>query len=409
MLRGQDGEAEDLARRVATWKPAEVLAVGDSADVCKTLKDAKVTPLADEAAVSAAYLRRQLRRGKIETLVIANPADAAKGTPLSRMAPALALQRRAVLMLTNEAGDNTAALVRAALKNDDLRRVENLILLADLKAIPTERRKNPAAGKDEEIEMEPLTPEGDEPFTFATGRLFADDPGLVALMLARQRLMVGSGPRKAVIASNPGGGLPLLELFSRHTVREMKNHGYETTAMFEDDVKPEPLRRAWPDADIFLWEGHYRTMIDDFKVPTWTEPLKPSLVFLQSCLALNPAEVKTLFNRGAVAVVGSATAHLFGLRRRLHVGVLRCGHVRRSIAGQLAAAGQEFPVGLFAAQTGAIGRKSEISGSECAFGLGVQSVGRSDTEIAAPRTAARCAAGRSSSGQGRSHRADSAG
>jgi hypothetical protein len=307
VLRGNDGESEYLARRVADWRPAEVIAVGEAAPVCRALKYAKVTPLADEAALSTDLLRRQLARGKVDTLVVANPADATKGKSLARLAPWLALQHRAALLLTNDDGDNTAAVVRAALKNADLRRAENLILLADLKSIPMERRRNPAEGKDEFIEMEPLTPEGDDAFSFATGRLFSDDPGLVTLSLARQRLMVGGGPRKAVVASNPGGGLPLLEMFSRHTARELKNRGYETTAMFGEDVKADELRGAWPDADLFLWEGHYKTMVEEFKVPTWKEPLKPSLVFLQSCLALNPDEVRPLVKRGAVAVVGSST------------------------------------------------------------------------------------------------------
>jgi hypothetical protein len=96
-------------------------------------------------------------------------------------------------------------------------------------------------------------------------------------------------------------------MFSRHTAREMKNSGYETTALFEDDVRAARLRQLLPEADVFLWEGHYRTMVDDFKVPTWTEPLRPSLVFLQSCLALNEAETQPLFRRGAVALVGSST------------------------------------------------------------------------------------------------------
>jgi hypothetical protein len=307
VLRGSDGENEQLARRVADWRPSDVIAVGEAATVCRALRYAKVTPLADEAALSAELLRRELARGKVDTLVVANPADADKGTSLARFAPWLALQRRAALLLTNGDGTNTADVVRAALKDADLRRAENLILVADLKAIPMEKRKNPAEGKDESIEMEPLTPEGEDAFSFATGRLFSDDPGLVTLSLARQRLMAPGGPRKAVVASNPGGGLPLLEMFSRHTARELKNRGYETTAMFEEDVKPDDLRRAWPGADVFLWEGHYKTMIDDFKVPTWTEPLKPSLVFLQSCLALNPDEVKPLVKRGAVATVGSST------------------------------------------------------------------------------------------------------
>jgi hypothetical protein len=308
VLRGQDGESEELARRVAAWKPREVIAAGEAEAVCRALKETKVTPLPDVAAVSAEYLRRQLARGKLDALVVANPADVRKGSGLSRLAPWVALQRRGALLLTNDAGDNTATVVREALKNPDLAGAESLILVADLKAIPMERRKNPAVGKDEEIEMEPLTPSGEEPFTFATGRLFSPDLGVVALTLARQRLLSGvHGPRKAVVASNPGGGLPLLEMFSRHTAREMANCGYDTTALFENNVRADDLRRLLPQADLFLWEGHYRTMVDDFKVPTWTEPLRPSLVFLQSCLALNEAETQPLFRRGAVALVGSST------------------------------------------------------------------------------------------------------
>jgi hypothetical protein len=308
VLRGQDGEAEELARRVTAWKPREVVAAGEAEAVCRGLKETRVTPLPDVAAVSAEYLRRQLARGKVEALVVANPADVRKGSGLSRLAPWVTLQRRAALLLTNEAGDNTAAVTREALKNPDLAAAGSLILVADLKAIPMERRKNPAVGKDEEIEMEPLTPSGEEPFTFATGRLFSPDLGVIALTLARQRLLNGvHGPRKAVVASNPGGGLPLLEMFSRHTAREMANCGYDTTALFENNVRADDLRRLLPQADLFLWEGHYRTMVDDFKVPTWTEPLRPSLVFLQSCLALNEAETQPLFRRGAVALVGSST------------------------------------------------------------------------------------------------------
>jgi len=77
--------------------------------------------------------------------------------------------------------------------------------------------------------------------------------------------------------------------------------------MFENDIDPDKLRRLLPESDIFLWEGHYRTLVDDYKMPQWNEPLRPALVFLQSCLALNEAEAQPLLQRGAVALVGSAT------------------------------------------------------------------------------------------------------
>ena len=307
VIRGKAGETDELRRRVAAWKAREVLAVAGSARVARGLEGVKVVELADEEAVSAAYLRRRLGRGKVEALVIANPADGRNGG-LSRLAPFVMLQHRAALLLTNEAGDNTGAVVRAALKNSDLRRADSLILLADLKSIPMERRPNPAAGKDAHIEMEPLTPGGEEPFTFATGRLFHRDAGVVALTMARQRLLAEArGPRKALVASNPGGGLPLMEMFSRHTAKELRNRGYETVVLFEHDVNKEDLRRFLPEQDIFLWEGHYKTMVEDYQLPAWTEPLRPSLVFLQSCLALNEAEAQPLVQRGAVALVGSST------------------------------------------------------------------------------------------------------
>jgi hypothetical protein len=48
-------------------------------------------------------------------------------------------------------------------------------------------------------------------------------------------------------------------------------------------------------------------MIDEYQLPFWHEPLRPSLVFLQSCLALNEAEAPLLLQRGALATVGSST------------------------------------------------------------------------------------------------------
>ena len=53
------------------------------------------------------------------------------------------------------------------------------------------------------------------------------------LTLARQRLLATmNGPRKALIASNPGGGLPLMEMFSRHTSRELPNRGESAQECF---------------------------------------------------------------------------------------------------------------------------------------------------------------------------------
>jgi hypothetical protein len=42
-------------------------------------------------------------------------------------------------------------------------------------------------------------------------------------------------------------------------------------------------------------------------MPEWGEPLPPSLVFLQSCLALQDWKAQPLLSRGAVAVIGTST------------------------------------------------------------------------------------------------------
>jgi len=65
------------------------------------------------------------------------------------------------------------------------------------------------------------------------------------------------------------------------------------------------VRRLLPTQDIFLWEGHHSTLVRDYGVPYWPEPLPPALVFLQSCLALTEAEAQPFLRRGAVGVVGS--------------------------------------------------------------------------------------------------------
>ncbi|MCI0463583.1 MAG: C25 family cysteine peptidase, partial [Gemmataceae bacterium] len=309
VTHGEPDEAPALRRQLAAWGTREVFAAGRATQLREELTDVRLVALADEQAVAAAYLRQQRQKGPIQTLVVANPADNQNGLGgMSVFAPWVALERRAALLLTNDKGDNTAAVVRAALQNPDLLRADALILVASLKAIPTEHRPNPVPGKDVTIEMEPLTPAGSEPFTFATGRLFHEDRRVVALMLARPRLLVEArSPRKALVVSNPGGSLPLLEIFSRNTAKEFHNAGYQTTALFNSTVTKEEVRHLLPEQDIFLWEGHYRTMVDEYGLPGWTEPLRPALIFLQSCLALNEAEAQPLCQRGALGVIGSST------------------------------------------------------------------------------------------------------
>jgi hypothetical protein len=310
LLHGQQQESNVVRQMLADAGTREVFAVGDLAvKLGVDLRKTRVVALAGERDVAACYLEHQRKHGRIDTLVVANPADISKHPgAMSSLAPWIALQKRAALLLTNEAGDNTAAIVAQALTDERLDRVDNLILVASPEAIPPEHRPNPVPGKDAVIDMEPLTPTGSEPFSFSTGRLFHADPGMVMLTLAREQLLAHkSTPSQALVISNPAGGLPLLEAFSRHTAKELQNSGYQTTTLFGEEVQKDLVRRLLPQQDIFLWEGHHSTLTKDYGLPDWPEALQPSLVFLQSCLALCEPDAVPLLQRGAVGVIGSST------------------------------------------------------------------------------------------------------
>ncbi len=270
----------------------------------------QLTSLKRERDVTLAHRRALAGKGPIHVAVVANPADQRKDSPgMSALAPWLALQRRAALVLVDRDGGNVEAAVTEAVRSAELGRVDTLMLAADLEAIPVRKRKNPVpSDKDEAIEMEPMTPTGTEPFSFSVGRVFHQDPGVVPLLLARQQLLARhTGKPKALVVSNAVGGLPLLETISRQTVRELANGGYQTTAIIGQKADGDEVRKLMPKHDVFLWEGHHGTLIKDWKFADWDEPLPPSLSFLQSCLALKEWKVEGLFRRGAVGVIGSST------------------------------------------------------------------------------------------------------
>jgi hypothetical protein len=309
VTHGSRGESADLRQQLATWGTKRIYAIGSAGKLTRSLSDVAINRLADEAAVAAAHRKHLAKKGLIRTLVVANPADDKDGLGgTASLAPWIALQKGAALLLTNAAGDNVETIVKDALVDERLRSTNALILVADLKAIPTQKRPNPIPGdKDAEIEMEPFTPTGTEPCTFATGRLFHEDLAIVPLMLARDRLLAREGTRRALVASNPGGSLPLLETFSRSTILELRNAGYQTRTLLGKDLNRDSLRRRMAECDVILWEGHHSTLVKEWNMPEWDEPLRPSLVFLQSCLALQDWKAQPLLSRGAVAVVGTAT------------------------------------------------------------------------------------------------------
>ncbi len=303
------GQIERIRALAEAGGLREVFLVGVSAGPTAPVPGVEVSTLADAGAVAAARERELRRRGPVRTLVVANPTDDRPASGgMSALAPLVALHKHAPLVLTNAAGDAEAAVLSAT-RTRGLADAETVVLVGNLQAIPMAKRPNPIPkDKDPIIEMEPLTPGGNEPFSFATGRLFHEDRAVVPLLLARQELLARSpGPRRALVASNPRGDMNLLEAFSRNTVHELRNAGYETTALFGKDVNGDDLRRLLPEHDVFLWEGHHNPLIIEYGLPGWDEPLPPAFVFLQSCLALKEGKAGPLLSRGAVGVVGSST------------------------------------------------------------------------------------------------------
>jgi hypothetical protein len=309
VVHDKPGEKRFVADQLKRWGTREAFWVGSAYDLAPA-EGVRNVRLADEPALAAAFRRRLTAGGPVDVAVVANPEDTGKGMGgLSALAPWVAVQKRAPLLLTDPAGKDVPAVVAAALRKPSLRGLDTLLFLANLQAIPMLQRRNPIPGdKDPQIDLEPLTPDDSGPFSFAVGRLFHDDPAVVCLTLARQRLLarLGRAPR-VLVASNPGGGLSLLETFSRNTAHELRNAGYPVTALFGRAVQGPDLRKEMARHDVVLWEGHHNTLIKEWDFPAWDEPLPPQLVFLQSCLALKDFKVHPAMARGAVAVVGTST------------------------------------------------------------------------------------------------------
>jgi hypothetical protein len=303
-----DSDGGATKRRLAEVGAKAVYLVGDAAKLFGNMGDVRMHKLPDESAVAAAYLKEQLKHGPIQTIVVANPGDSHQPGGMSTLAPWITLLKRGFLVLTDDSGSNSEEAIRSALKYETLAKAEFLLIAGNLQAVPMIHRPNPIeGGRDVDIEMEPMTATGDEPCSFAVGRLFHADRNVIALMLARQQLLAKVKSPKALIVSNPGGGLPLLEAFSRHTANEFGNAGYETTAFFGHEADRDAVKRLLPQTNVFLWEGHHSTLVNSYGIHQWQEPLNPSLVFLQSCLALAEPKAHPFLQRGAVGVIGSST------------------------------------------------------------------------------------------------------
>jgi len=302
-----------LLDALARWRTERITLVGSAARLRPWLDGWKLTLLRDADAVQTAHRLDLARSGAIQTVVLTNPFEKLDAPDtMAALGPWLALRKRAVLRFTRADGEDASDVVARTLKEPRLTKAEYLILAGSLRSLPPELRPNPiASDRDRQIETEPSNPTEDgEPVSLAVGRLFHPDRAIVPLMQARQAALVADlkdrSPR-VLIASNAGGGLPMLELFSRATIAELRNVGWSVTATLGNQVNEDEVRKQMRRHDVFLWEGHQSTLIHTWGYPRWAETTPPQLVVLQSCLALEEAKVLPILSRGAIGVVGTST------------------------------------------------------------------------------------------------------
>ncbi len=247
----------------------------------------------DEASLRRAIIA-ELQRQQATKAVVVNPDD-----PLACYGPWLAGERTADLLFTDTDGQ---------IAEPPLDGVDTIVLLGDERAIPQERRANPYPKARAMMGVEPFTPPFGELTEYAVGRLVGPNPEQLLLQLARTRLARQQPLAHAVLVSNPGGSLPLLQCCSQQSAAELEAQQVTTRQWFGPANTHAPgVRADLPMADLFVFEGHQETLTDTWKFSDWNEPLRPGLTILQSCRSLQANTVLPLFKRGMAAVVGTST------------------------------------------------------------------------------------------------------
>src|SRR5207237_10510596 len=116
------------------WQTREVFLIGASGAIRLAQRGCKVRKLGGVDDVQAACIRRLAQKGRLDCAVVVNPADSGSG--MSSLGPWLATRKRAALLCTGAAGTDVSRVVQQASRRRHLSRLDTLILLADVKAVP---------------------------------------------------------------------------------------------------------------------------------------------------------------------------------------------------------------------------------------------------------------------------------
>src|SRR5262249_17400128 len=125
----------------------------------------------------------------------------------------------------------------------------------------------------------------------------------------------------------------------------------------------EELRRLLPSQTIFLWEGHHSTLVQDYRVHEWPEPLQPSLVFLQSCLALQEPKAQPFLERGAVGVIGTSSRTYSGSGGALSLAFFDALAYEHQSVGDALRSAKNFMLAFAQLKEQRLGAKSQLGGA----------------------------------------------
>ena len=112
VVQGHLGETGRLQGMLHSWDTRKVYLAGAARKISTSLVGYECVKLGDDQAVAAARLKLLAAKGDIESVVVANPFDTGDGMGrMSALAPWIAVQKRAPLLLTAKDGKNVDDIV----------------------------------------------------------------------------------------------------------------------------------------------------------------------------------------------------------------------------------------------------------------------------------------------------------
>lgn len=307
LLLVEEGRAD--ASLAAAGAPAAVFVGAAPAELRARAARRRIALAVVDAGAGADLVATALGRERLSAIVLANPADRLgpfDPPALSLLAPLLAAERRSPLLLADDPEPAAAAFFAR-------HRVppRSVTLIGDSLALPPSRAPDPE-DPARTLRVPPLAGVvGGRPAETAVGRLVAQDAFDLSLVVARtlHASRVAPRPAESLFLVNAQERFPLGEAIARATAAELERAGFSVRARWGAEVDAFTSAEL-ADKALVAWEGHPRDLLvgDDGALAAADLALAPSLFVLQGCYTLDRNDPYVLFERGALAVLGSSAA-----------------------------------------------------------------------------------------------------